>query len=140
MQLPIKGYVQIRSNGVLVAEGHNTVVTSGLELLANRIFGTEGTELPSKILFGDDGRPTTVDMTSLQGTKQAEAPAIPSITGRVLTWTSNFTYSGATSFNFRELGLFTASGVMLCRFLTSFLTQVVPGAVLEIQWQITVGD
>lgn len=140
MKLPIRGFVKIFSDGKLISSGKNTVVTAGLELLAQRIYGTEDVVLPNQIRFGDDGRPTTLDMTDLQGTTKATASATVSLSGRVLTWQANFTYNGGTSFDFRELGLFNSSDVMLCRFLTSFLTTVVPGAQMQVLWEITIGD
>lgn len=140
MRFPIRGFVKIFSDGKLISSGKNTVVTSGLELLAQRIYGTEGIELPNQIRFGDDGRPTTVDMTDLQGTTKATAPATVSLSGRVLTWQTDFTYTGSTSFDFRELGLFNDSDVMLCRFLTSVLTTLVSGAHIQVLWEITLGD
>lgn len=140
MRLPVKGFVRVFKDGELLASGHNTVVTSGLELLANRIFGTAGVTLPNKLQLGDDGRATTEDMTELQGTVKAEATATASLSGRVLVWTAEFTYDGATSFYLRELGLVNSQDTLLCRFLTDVLAQINPGAALKVQWQLTIGD
>lgn len=139
MKLPVQGKVQIFLDGKLVSAGKNTVVTSGLVLLAQRIFGTEGIMLPNEMRLGDNGASTTVDMTGLQGTTQATASATASLVGRVLAFDSEFRYLGDNSFEFKEVGLFNAAGTMLCRFLTSFLT-VYPGAQIKIHWEITIGD
>ena len=142
MKLPVKGFVRLFVNGEEVCSGSNTVVTSGLELLAKRIMGTEGALLPSLLKFGEDGRTTTEDMTTLQGAVLHTTAAEVSNEGRVLRWSSDFTYNSGTSMTFRELGLFTneASPVMLCRFLTQGATTIVRDAMLSVRWEITIGE
>lgn len=141
MKLPVKGFVRLFVNEEEVCSGSNTVVTTGLELLAKRIMGTEGALLPSLLKFGEDGRITTEDMTTLQGAVVHTVASEVSNEGRVLRWSSDFTYDSGASMTFRELGLFTdeISSVMLCRFLTQGATTIVRGSQVSIRWEITVG-
>lgn len=133
----VKGQVWIRKNGLLVAQGSNLVVTSGLNLIAKLIAGT-GTVL-SHMAIGNSGGASLSTMTALQGT-ELERVALTSTTVSSNTISYNATFGTAITLTVtvREVGLFNAAagGEMLCRFICSGF-DISAGESAEVDWSMT---
>jgi hypothetical protein len=135
--LGIKGQVWIRKNGLLVAQGSNLVVGSGLDLIAKLIAGT-GTVL-SHMAIGNSGGASLSTMTALQGS-ELERVALASTTVNSNTIAYNATFGSAISVTVtvREVGIFNAAvgGEMLCRFICSGF-DLSAGETAEVDWTMT---
>lgn len=135
--LGIKGQVWIRKNGLLVAQGSNLVVGSGLDLIAKLIAGT-GTVL-SHMAIGNSGGASLSAMTALQGS-ELERVALTSTTVNSNTVAYNATFGAGISVTVtvREVGIFNAAagGEMLCRFICSGF-DISAGETAEVDWTMT---
>lgn len=141
MKIPVKGFVRVWQNGILVSEGRNMVVSDGLLLLAQRIAG-ENVALPTKFKLGTSAALTTTDMTSLQGAEIAVFTASLIRRGTVLSWSGEYTHDDITEYNCREIGLFQngEEGRMLARFLPVQQFLIKSGTPIKVNWEITIGD
>lgn len=133
-----KGWVKISVNGVKVAEDHNMVVQTGLNLLASRIYG-DNVVLPKIFHFGTDSASTIISMTGLQGTDLFQEEATVSKENATLLWEWSGTYVGETV-SVGEVGIFNNALVMLARFVPIPAFTIKNGDALEISWQITLGE
>ena len=141
MKIPVKGFVRVWQNGILVSEGRNMVVSDGLLLLAQRIAG-ENVALPTKFKLGTSAALTTTEMTSLQGAEIAVFTASLIRRGTVLSWSGEYTHDDITEYNCREIGLFQngEGGRMLARFLPVQQFLIKSGTPIKVNWEITIGD
>lgn len=141
MKIPVKGFVRVWQNGILVSEGRNMVVSDGLLLLAQRIAG-ENVALPTKFKLGTSAALTTTEMTSLQGAEIAVFTASLIRRGTVLSWSGEYTHDDITEYNCREIGLFQngEEGRMLARFLPVQQFLIKSGTPIKVNWEITIGD
>ena len=141
MKIPVKGFVRVWQNGILISEGRNMVVLDGLLLLAQRIAG-ENVALPTKFKLGTSAALTTTDMTSLQGAEIAVFTASLIRRGTVLSWSGEYTHDDITEYNCREIGLFQngEGGRMLARFLPVQQFLIKSGTPIKVNWEITIGD
>lgn len=133
-----KGWVKVSVNGHKVAEDHNLIVQTGLNLLANKIFGGED-ELPSVFHFGTDSASTLINMTGLQGTDLFQKQATLTKDNATMLWEWTGVYTGATV-KVGEIGIFNSSLVMLARFVPIPAFEIQSGDNVEISWQITLGE
>lgn len=133
-----KGWVTILVNGQKVAEDHNMVVQTGLNLLASRIYGNN-IVLPNIFHFGTDSASTIISMTELQGTDLFQKTASVSLDKATLKWEWEGIYTGNTV-SIGEVGIFNNAMVMLARFVPIPAFIIKNGDALEISWQITLGE
>ena len=139
MDLPIKGHVWVRKNGLLVAEGSNLVVAQGKNTIAN-LLGSTDTQF-SHMAIGNSSSATTDSMTALQGT-EGERVALSStvVASNVVTYAALFGLTLSSSLTVREIGIFNAAagGDMLCRFICSGFS-LAPSERCNVSWALTIG-
>jgi len=133
-----RGFVQVKKNGLVIAEDHNMIVQTGLNLLANKIFGGED-ELPNVFHFGTNSASTLINMTGLQGTDLFQKTATTTKSDATMLWKWTGTYTGETV-KVGEIGIFNSTAVMLARFVPIPSFDIQSGDALEISWQITLGE
>ena len=133
-----KGWVKISVNGTKVAEDHNMIVQTGLNLLASRIYG-DNVVLPNVFHFGTDSVSTIISMTGLQGTDLFQEEATVSKENNSLLWEWSGTYVGETV-SVGEVGIFNSALVMLARFVPIPAFTIKNGDALEVSWQIKLGE
>ena len=133
-----KGWVKISVNGTKVAEDHNMIVQTGLNLLASRIYG-DNVVLPNVFHFGTDSASTIISMTGLQGTDLFQEEASVSKENNSLLWEWSGTYVGETV-SVGEVGIFNSALAMLARFVPIPAFTIKNGDTLEVSWQIKLGE
>lgn len=131
------GEVWIRKNGVLIRQGKNLVVTTGLNLIAKLVGGT-GTVL-SHMAIGNSNSASLAGMTALQGT-ELERVSLTSTTvsSNTVTYAATFGASISITVTVREVGILNAAagGEMISRFICSGF-DLSAGEVVDISWSIT---
>lgn len=141
-KLPVRGYVKVWQEGVLVAEGSNLVVSDGLLLLAQRILGEE-VALPSLFKLGTSAALSSAEMIGLQGGDIATFPAEVIRRENVLSWSGDYVHDDILEQNCREIGLFQSEedgGRMLARFLPLQQFLIKSGTPIKVNWEIIVGE
>ena len=124
---------------VVVQEGPNLVVTTGLNHIADRLVDASPPARISHFAVGDGGVTPELGQTTLQGTEHGRAA--------ISTWFSlaneisvNGIFTAAGTITCREIGVFNAAaaGTMFARFL---MQEAVMAATetLNIQWALRIG-
>lgn len=138
--MQVRGYVQVRKDGKVVAEGKNLVVDAGFELIA-KLIGATGTH-PTHMAAGNGGSASQPSMVNLQGT-EVERVALSSTTvsGNSVTYLATFGAGISVTVTIREFGIFNAAsgGEMLCRFICSGF-DLSAGETVQVSWMLTVTD
>lgn len=138
MSLKFQGEVWVRKNGILVAQGKNLVVTSGLNLISKLIGGVG--IVPSHMAIGNSGGASLASMTALQGT-ELERVALTStaVASNTISYSATFGSSITITVTVREIAILNASsgGEMLCRFICSGF-DISAGEQAEVDWLMTV--
>jgi len=136
--MDLKGKVEVRLNGRLVAEGSNLIVTDGLELLA-AIIASGGTR-PSHMAIGGDGSRPVLSHADLQGTEFERVAISTSQNSREIVYSAAFGSGLGSTSTVQEYGIFNdaTSGTMLARF-TSPPVDVSPDDTLDVTWTNLVG-
>ena len=136
--IKLAGYVWVRKNGVLVREGSNLIVDTGLSLLAD-IIETNNTR-PSHMAIGTATAAATAAQTDLQGTEEERVALTAAQTGNVLTYSASFGAGIVGTPSIAEYGIFNdaTSGTMLCRF-TGAAVSIDSSDTLDVTWSITIG-
>jgi len=139
--LTVKGYVRVRLNGKLVAEGSNVVTTAGKALLA-QLLAQESALFPSHLAIGSASDAPDESQTTLLGTEhQRVALGSVSTSNNELVITAQIPASGrAGTVAVQEYGIFNdaVAGVLLARFV-SVRQDLVTTGVMDIEWRLTLG-
>lgn len=119
-----------------MAQGKNTVVTSGLNWVAARLAAAPPAVM-SHMAFGPSGVAVALSQVALQGTELFARKAVTTaVVGAAITYSVSFTYSGS-SVTVLELGIFNALtiGTMLARFLPQAFT-IFDTDLVEVSWTL----
>lgn len=132
--------MKIWKNGLLIVEGPNLVVTTGLNHIAQRL-GSSVTAM-SHLAVGDNGASSELNMSALLGT-ELERVALSSTTVANNTVAYSATVGAGFSLTrtIREAGIFNdgVAGDMLCRFICSGF-DLSPGEFALVEWAVTMGS